>query len=84
MSCDADNITKTTTVKWGKKIGDITLTGPCREHHPKPHCVLEKVGFVGIYDIFFRIFAQNIDCRSFLEQPHRGGSNKHPQFTFER
>ena len=31
------------------------------------------------FDIFFFIFAQNIDCGYTLEPPRRGGSNEYPQ-----
>ena len=38
--------------------------------------------FVGIFVIFFFIFAQNIDCGYTLEPPRRGGSNEYPQSMF--
>ena len=33
-------------------------------------------------NIFFHIFARNIDCGYSLEPPHRGGSNEYPQSMF--
>ena len=33
-------------------------------------------------NIFFHIFAQNIDCGYSLEPPRRGGSNEYPQSMF--
>ena len=33
-------------------------------------------------DIFFLIYAQNIDCGYSLEPPRRGGSNEYPQSMF--
>ena len=35
-----------------------------------------------IFDIFFHISAQNIDCGYSLEPPRRGGSKEYPQSMF--
>ena len=47
----------------------------------KPHFYIVKLGFTGVYIIFF-ISAQNIDCGYSLEPPRRGGSNEYPQSMF--
>ena len=47
----------------------------------KPHFYIVKLGFTGVYIIFF-IAAQTIDCGYSLEPPHRGGSNEYPQSMF--
>ena len=47
----------------------------------KPHFYIVKLGFTGVYIIFF-ISAHNIDCRYSLEPPRRGGSNEYPQSMF--
>ena len=47
----------------------------------KPHFYIVKLGFTGVYIIFF-ISAQNIDCGYSLELPRRGGSNEYPQSMF--
>ena len=41
-----------------------------------------KLGFTGVYIIFFLFLLKNIDCGYSLEPPRRGGSNKYPQFMF--
>ena len=43
----------------------------------KPHFYIVKLGFTGVYIIFF-ISAQNIDYVYSLEPPRRGGSNEYP------
>ena len=47
----------------------------------KPHFYIVKLGFTGVYIIFF-ISAQNIDCGYSLEPPRRGGSNEYLQSMF--
>ena len=47
----------------------------------KPHFYIVKLGFTGVYIIFF-ISAENIDCGYSLEPPCRGGSNEYPQSMF--
>ena len=47
----------------------------------KPHFYIVKLGFTGVYTIFF-ISDQNIDCGHSLEPPRRGGSNGYPQSMF--
>ena len=46
----------------------------------KPHFYIVKLGFTGVYSIFFLL--KNIDCGYSLEPPHRGGSNEYPQSMF--
>ena len=47
----------------------------------KPHFYIVKLGFTGVYIIFF-ISAQKIDYWYSLEPPHRGGSNEYLQSIF--
>ena len=49
----------------------------------KPHFYIVKLGFTGVYIIFF-ISAKNIDCGYPLEPPHRGGSNEYQNLCFEQ
>ena len=60
---------------------DITKTCLYKFDPHKPHFYIVKLGFTGVY-IIFLISAQNIDCGYSLEPPHRGGSNKYPQYMF--
>ena len=48
----------------------------------KPHFYIVKLGFTGVYIIYFLFLLENIDCGYSLEPPHRGGSNKYPQSMF--
>ena len=41
-----------------------------------------KLGFTGVYIIFFLFLLKNIDCGYPLEPPRRGGSNEYPQPMF--
>ena len=56
----------------------ITLRSPCDGH---PSKTSHYIGKYGVH-ITFLIFARNIDCGCFLEPPHWGGSNEHPQSIF--
>ena len=47
----------------------------------KHHFYIVKLGFTGVYIIFF-ILQKNIDCGYSLESPRRGGSNEYPQSMF--
>ena len=47
----------------------------------KPHSFKVKLGFTGVYIIFFVLLA-NIDCGYSLQPPRRGGSNEYPQSMF--
>ena len=62
-------------------VAHITKTCLCNFDPLKPHFYIVKVGFTGVYTIFF-ISAQNIDCGYSLEPPRRGGSNEYPQSMF--
>ena len=59
----------------------ITKTRLYNSDPLKPHCYIEKLGFIGVY-IIFLISAQNINCGYSLEPPRRGGSNEYPQSMF--
>ena len=48
----------------------------------KPHFYIIKLGFTGVYIIFFLFLLKNIDCGYPLEPPRRGGSNGYPQSVF--
>ena len=48
----------------------------------KPHFYIVKLGFTGVYIIFFFISAQKIDCGYSIEPPRRGGSNEYRQSMF--
>ena len=48
----------------------------------KPYFYIVKLGFTGVYIIFFLILLKNIEYRNSLEPPHRGGSNEYPQLLF--
>ena len=48
----------------------------------KSHFYIVKMGFTGVYIIFFLFLLKNIDCGYSLEPPHRGGSNEYPQSMF--
>ena len=50
----------------------------------KPHFYIVKVGFTGVYIIFFLFLLKNIDCGYSLEPPHRGGSNEYHNLYFEQ
>ena len=65
-----------------KVIGFI-ITKPCLYNFDplKPHFYIVKLGFTGVFIIFF-ISAQNIDCGYSLEPPFRGGSNEYSQSMF--
>ena len=47
----------------------------------KPHFYIVKLGFTGVYIIFFFLL-KNIDYGYSLEPPRRGGSNEYPQSMF--
>ena len=47
----------------------------------KPHFYIVKLGFTGVYMIFFFLL-KNIDYGYSLEPPRRGGSNEYPQSMF--
>ena len=47
----------------------------------KPHFYTVKLGFTGVYVIFF-ISAKNLDCGYLLEPPRQGGSNEYLQSMF--
>ena len=68
------------TVWKGCKHG-ITKTCPCNQQRFFELKKLKK-SQLKIFDIFFFIFAQNIDCGYMLEPPRRGGSNEYPQSMF--
>ena len=59
----------------------ITKTSLYNFDPPKLHFYIVKLGFTGVYNIFF-ISAKNIDCGYSFEPPHRGGSNEYPQSMF--
>ena len=48
----------------------------------KHHCYTVKVGFTGVYIIFFFFLLKNIDCGYSLEPPRWGGSNAYTQSMF--
>ena len=48
---------------------------------PTPFYIV-KLGFTGVFIIFFLFLLKDIDCGYSLEPPHRGGSNEYPQSTF--
>ena len=48
----------------------------------KPHFYIVKLGFTGVYIIFFLFLLKNIDCGYSLEPPRRGGSNEYPESMF--
>ena len=68
------------TVRIIPKVVIITKTCPCNKQR---FLALKIEKFqLKIFDIFFLIFAQNIDCGYTLEPPRRGGSDEHPQSMF--
>ena len=48
----------------------------------KPYFYIVKLGFTGVYILFFLFLLKNIDCGYSLEPPRRGGSNEYPQSMF--
>ena len=38
----------------------ITFTSQCIEHPGKPHCIMGKVGFTGVYIIFLNLAQKHI------------------------
>ena len=48
----------------------------------KPHFYIVKLGFTGVYILFFLFLLKNIDCGYSLEPPRRGGSNEYQQSMF--
>ena len=47
----------------------------------KPHFYIVKLGFTGVYIIFYYFYSKK-DCGYLLEPPRRGGSNEYPQSMF--
>ena len=62
-------------------ISNITKTCLHNDDPLIPHFYIVKLGFTGVYIIFFFLL-KNIDCGYSLEPPRRGGSNEYPQFMF--
>ena len=60
----------------------ITKTRLCNFDPLKPHFYIVKLGFTGVYILFFLFLLKNIDYGYSLEPPLRGGSNKYPQSMF--
>ena len=51
----------------------------------KPHFnIIVKLGFTGVYIIFFLFLPKNIDCVYSLEPPWRDGFNEYPQSVLSR
>ena len=48
----------------------------------KPHFYIVKLGFIGVYTLFFSFLLKDIDSGYSLEPPLRGGSNEYPQSMF--
>ena len=48
----------------------------------RPHFHIVKLGFTGVYIIFFLFPLKHIDCGYSLEPPRRGGSNEYPHSMF--
>ena len=48
----------------------------------KPHFYIVKLGFTGVYIIFFLFLLENKDCGYSLEPPRRGGYNEYTQSMF--
>ena len=74
-SCTMSDIAQN---NWEKIRKIIMQTCPCNEDPLTPHFYIVKLGFTGVYIIFFIfalkdrlwvIFAQNIDCGYTLEPP---------------
>ena len=61
-----------------------TITKTCLYNFDplKPHFYIIKLGFTGVYIIFFLFLLENIDCGYPLEPLRRGGSNEYPQSMF--
>ena len=78
-----ENISNCCLLKFEPSILNVTITKTCLyDIDPlKPHFYIVKLGFTGVYIIFF-ISAQNINCGYSLEPPRRGGSNEYPQSMF--
>ena len=65
-------------------IRDITKTRLYNFDPHKPHFYIVKLGFKGVYIIFFYFFSKKIDCGHSLEPPRQGGSNECLQSMFEQ
>ena len=67
----------------GVRIRNLLITKTCLYNVDplKPHFYIVKLGFTGVYIIFFNLL-KNIDCGYSLEPPRRGGSNGYPQSMF--
>ena len=50
----------------------------------KAHFYIVKLGFTGVYIIFFLFLLKNIDCGYLLEPPRLGGSNEYHNICFEQ
>ena len=50
----------------------------------KPHFYIVKLGFTGVYIIFFYFCSKNRDGVYSLESPRRGGSEEYPNLCFEQ
>ena len=48
----------------------------------KTHFYIVKLGFTGVYIVFFLFLLKNIGCRYSLEPPRRGCSHEYPQSMF--
>ena len=61
--------------------GFIRKTCPCNEYPLIPHFYIAKLGYAGVYHLFYFLI-QNKDCGYLLEPPRRGGSNVYPRSMF--
>ena len=66
---------------WTQYTFISVLLGPSRKHaNIKSHIYIVKLGFTGVYTIFFLFLLKYIDCGYSLEPPRRSVSNKYPQY----
>ena len=58
----------------------LVLTETCLYNFDprKPHFYIVKLGFTGVYTLFFLFLFESIDCGYSLEPPR----NEYPQFMF--
>ena len=70
-SCRFDLARHVKTDIFYHSVVNITKTCLYNSEHLKPHFYIVKLGFTGVYIIFFLFFAQNVDCGYSLESLRR-------------
>ena len=67
-----------------KNSGNITKIRLYSYDPIQPHFYIVKLGFTGVYIIFFYLWVKNIDFGYSLETPGQEGSNEYQNLCFEQ